>query len=560
MTIGHKTVISGVAATDSFVATAGYDNRVILWEALTRRPLRVGLHDHLANQVEFSPCKRFLLSTSSDYTARLWRIPDLSLEAVLGGHRDDIEGASFNPVSPLIATASYDDTIGVYDFTGRRLYTLAGHRSDVNTVFWKDCDILVSSGDDGTIRYWSHEARRQTAVVDTGNIETDTVCNGPADYVYCGNDEGEIVTLSGTRLLARSQAHRAGIKRLVYIPSRRQLISSSYDGLIKLWQISLNGELVNALSQVVPPLVWPRSCAHLHADTYAFATFGSSFALFDASSGAWVLDDVRPSGSRNAILAHGSGYWTVGDAGVVEDETGATVATTGSLCNALVGCGTVVLTGGQLGKVFDAATGNCLFEHHSPINGGATSFAWQGRPAALLGTYTGELLHFVDAGEGATFKGAHRIASNSVKGVAIGAEVGIAMVATGEAIVFDPVSFRPRDTVRAHHAVANGCVLLPAGGFASVGRDKQLVLWTDTGGVKASVSTPHEHSIRTLAATTGHIVTGDYRGTLGIYSVAQGKYIGTRRISETGISCVAPASPGTVLATSYDGQVHRVEL
>jgi WD40 repeat protein len=174
MTIGHKTVISGVAATDSFVATAGYDNRVILWEALTRRPLRVGLHDHLANQVEFSPCKRFLLSTSSDYTARLWRIPDLSLEAVLGGHRDDIEGASFNPVSPLIATASYDDTIGVYDFTGRRLYTLAGHRSDVNTVFWKDCDILVSSGDDGTIRYWSHEARRQTAVVDTGNIETDS--------------------------------------------------------------------------------------------------------------------------------------------------------------------------------------------------------------------------------------------------------------------------------------------------------------------------------------------------------------------------------------------------
>src|SRR5262245_54235283 len=65
----HTGPISGVATCgDQFVATAGYDNRVILWNGATGAPLARGFHDHLANQCQFSPCGKYLLSASSDYS------------------------------------------------------------------------------------------------------------------------------------------------------------------------------------------------------------------------------------------------------------------------------------------------------------------------------------------------------------------------------------------------------------------------------------------------------------------------------------------------------------
>ena len=58
--IEHTAPISGVDAYGTMVATAGYDNRVILWDSITRTALAEGRHDHLANQCRFSvnDCRR----------------------------------------------------------------------------------------------------------------------------------------------------------------------------------------------------------------------------------------------------------------------------------------------------------------------------------------------------------------------------------------------------------------------------------------------------------------------------------------------------------------------
>jgi toxoflavin biosynthesis protein ToxC len=48
--IQHKSPISGIDASGTLIATAGYDNRVILWDAATRTALAEGRHDRLASQ------------------------------------------------------------------------------------------------------------------------------------------------------------------------------------------------------------------------------------------------------------------------------------------------------------------------------------------------------------------------------------------------------------------------------------------------------------------------------------------------------------------------------
>jgi len=50
----HTAPISSVATWGSYVATGGYDNRVILWNATTRKALAQGWHDHLVNHCAFS--------------------------------------------------------------------------------------------------------------------------------------------------------------------------------------------------------------------------------------------------------------------------------------------------------------------------------------------------------------------------------------------------------------------------------------------------------------------------------------------------------------------------
>ncbi|MEO5875305.1 MAG: hypothetical protein ABIQ26_09950, partial [Streptosporangiaceae bacterium] len=155
--IQHSGPISGVSAyRDEFVATAGYDNQVILWSAVTKSPIARAAHDHLANQVTFSPDGAYLLTSSSDYTARLWSVPELKLLSVFSDHEDDVEMSVFHPTEPLIATASRDHRVRVYDFGGRLKSVLEGHLADVISVAWTEKpDELVSSSDDGTVKRWS---------------------------------------------------------------------------------------------------------------------------------------------------------------------------------------------------------------------------------------------------------------------------------------------------------------------------------------------------------------------------------------------------------------------
>lgn len=50
----HIGPIAGIAAHGPWIATAGYDNRLILWDAASREPLARATHDHLANACDFS--------------------------------------------------------------------------------------------------------------------------------------------------------------------------------------------------------------------------------------------------------------------------------------------------------------------------------------------------------------------------------------------------------------------------------------------------------------------------------------------------------------------------
>ena len=208
--IAHRSPISGIDALgERYVATAGYDNQVILWDARTGCAVARGSHDHLANACRFGPGGDVLLSSGSDYSARLWRVPDLGLLAVLRGHEDDVEMAAHSPRGDLVATASRDRTIGVFDADGTLLRRLAGHESDVISVAWTSTHELVSTGDDGTVRRWYARSGSALEVIDLDGAETDTIAVAAADRIFAGNDDGQILETGGTSVTRRPHTRRA---------------------------------------------------------------------------------------------------------------------------------------------------------------------------------------------------------------------------------------------------------------------------------------------------------------------------------------------------------------
>ncbi|MET9374352.1 WD40 repeat domain-containing protein [Streptomyces sp. NPDC002992] len=558
--IQHRGPISGIAAwRDTYVATAGYDNQVICWDQRTGRALARSFHDHLANQCTFSPDGRHLLTSSSDYTARLWTVPDLRLVAVFAEQEDDVEMSVFHPSKELVATASRDHRVRVYDFTGRLVALFAGHTADVISVEWsRDADEVISSSDDGTIKRWSLETGAMIANLDMGGVETDTIAISSGGTIFAGNDEGRIVVVGPTGQ-KDVPAHDAGIKRLVLDDSRHLLVSLSYDRTMRLWDVS-SGRPELRDTSALPDDVWPRSCAFAGSSRLVFATFGAGYRGYDYEERVWDTAEVPPTGGVNAVLPGPDGPLTVGDAGVVRRD-GAPVAETGSLCNFLTPLGGVVLSGGQLGKVFDALTGRELYQHRSPLNCGAT-FERDGERYAVVGAYTGEGLLL-------RLRGTDRVEHvadlplhvNAVKGVAVSGDFVFSVAADASATWYRISTLEKVATVEdAHDKIANGCAGLEDGWFASVSRDLKLRLWNPERHAEV-LPTPHTHSIKCVAASDDgrFVATGSYNGRVAVYDRVERGWTEVVRPTTAGISALAyDAGRKVFAAASYDGQVYTI--
>jgi WD40 repeat protein len=185
----HIGPISGVAAhEDAYIATAGDDGQVILWEKATGKSVSSSLHDDVVNDCAFSRDGRYLVTSSSDCTARLWSVPDLSLKAMLAEHGDDVTTSAFHPVDELIATASRDCFVRVYDFDGRLVAEFGGVVGDVVWLDWThDGRELVALSDDGKMTHWRWATIQPVDAIGPGSAEYSSGHSGAAHCRGHGN-------------------------------------------------------------------------------------------------------------------------------------------------------------------------------------------------------------------------------------------------------------------------------------------------------------------------------------------------------------------------------------
>ncbi|OCH86891.1 dynein regulator [Obba rivulosa] len=157
----------------------------------------------LQEELSLSPAKRAAMQTD-------W-VPRAPAAYVLTGHRGQVHKVAFHPTFNLIATASQDMTVKVWDWeTGEFERTLKGHTRDVNDLdFDSKGNLLVTCSNDMLIKIWDVQN-------EWSNIKT-----------FAGHDH----TISSVR----------------FMPGDLQIVSASRDRTVRIWDVA-STHLVRSIS------------------------------------------------------------------------------------------------------------------------------------------------------------------------------------------------------------------------------------------------------------------------------------------------------------------------
>lgn len=554
--IKHYSPISNISVfLEKYIATAGYDNRLILWDAKTHQSISVGFHDHLVNQCVFSPDGEYLLSSSSDFSARLWKVPEMKLLTIFNAQQDDSEGLSFHPINKLVAVTSRDHHTYIYDYSGTLLHKLSGHEHDVLSVVWCKNNELITSSDDGTVRRWNSDTGKEIEKFSLDEIETDTIAISKEGVIFSGNDEGKIIIIQNKECI-HIQAHQSGVKCLYFYNELNMLLSLSYDRTAHLWKWDpLFGKLDKIQSTNLPPIVWARSANFLGNSQIVFSTFGSQYAIYDRQTNEWITSHISDTHGINAVLAFQSKQFTVGDSGKLYCNQKLQVELP-SLCNFLVSVDDDIITGGQTGSLFSGFSGEVIYQHHSPLNC-ACMFYKNNIPHVIIGTYTGDAVVLKKQNKKYEFVTYLQLFNNAIKGISSSLHEIFAVCATGDACFYSIETLSEIKYVPdAHDEICNGCAWYDEGIFVSVGRD--LTLRFTNLYEQTVLETPHMHSIKCVYVSSDkrYIATGGYRGLLAIYDTINKKWLSSQ-VTHAGISCISfNSEKNKFLISSYDGRIY----
>lgn len=162
--LNHPTFTLSFSGDNRLLATGGSDSFVRVWDYRTHRlEFTLDLQAGWIRGITFTPVGAALAVAAEDRKVYIWPVlGDHVRPKVLEGHSDRIWSIAASPQRPLVATASDDGTIRVWNcITGRCETVLEGHASPVRSVAFDGDGSHVASGSyDGVVKVWNIDTAR----------------------------------------------------------------------------------------------------------------------------------------------------------------------------------------------------------------------------------------------------------------------------------------------------------------------------------------------------------------------------------------------------------------
>jgi cytochrome c len=299
---GHGGPVRALAVLEGRLASAGFDQAVIIWDPAAGRALRViRWHQGAVNALAVLPDGR-LASASEDGRVAVWGAGQAP-EIILEGHTEPVQGLAAAP--GLLASAAWDGTVRLWNLATREARVLQGHQGNVNAVAFAG-GALYSTGQDGTVRRWEADGSPRT-IAEFGFPQNALLALPDGTLASAGVDG--TVRLIGTDGTVREL--RSGPRPVIALaisPDGRTLAVGSIGGSVGLYSLP-EGRLRHTLDGPGLP-VWSAAFA---ADGRTLWTGGQDRRVrrWDASN-AQPLGPLAPEAAEQSLAGldpHGAEVW-----------------------------------------------------------------------------------------------------------------------------------------------------------------------------------------------------------------------------------------------------------
>ena len=161
----------------------------------------LGGHNKRVHCLEFTPDSKKLVSGGLDHQVNVWDVAKRQMDSRLDGHKGQILSLSISPDGTHLATSSEDKSVFVWNLKeGKIARELSMKRVSRAISYLRKGNILAIGGDDHVVRIWDLDIGKEIVILDR---------------------------------------HSGSINAIVAGPDGKSIITTSADGTVKLWTISI---------------------------------------------------------------------------------------------------------------------------------------------------------------------------------------------------------------------------------------------------------------------------------------------------------------------------------
>ncbi|NEQ36963.1 MAG: hypothetical protein F6K40_12050 [Okeania sp. SIO3I5] len=198
------------------------------------------------SDIDFSSDGKIIATASDDGTVKLWNQQGQLLQ-ILKGHNSGVFDIDFSSDGKTIATASDDGSVKLWNFQMELLQTLTGYNSGVSDIdFSPNGKTIATASDDGTVKLWNLQGQvLQTIKAHNGGV-SDIDFSPDGKTIATASDDGTVKlwNLQG-QVLQTIKGHKDHSSDINFSPDGKTIATASDDGKVKLW--NLDGELLQTL-------------------------------------------------------------------------------------------------------------------------------------------------------------------------------------------------------------------------------------------------------------------------------------------------------------------------
>ncbi|MCF8430039.1 MAG: WD40 repeat domain-containing protein, partial [Bacteroidia bacterium] len=205
---------------------------------------------------------------------------------ITDAHNAQINALKYNKQGSLLASASNDLVINVFDSTYKKIKMLvasSGHAANINALTFDNSGKVIFSGDDaGKIIIWSLETQKILRTLqNTVQVNALAMSNDPRTIIVAGQEPTiRVINVANSQTQRSFIGHTDVVNAIEVSPNQKYLLSGSNDKSARIWDIRTGKELKKL----------PVDCWKVTAVAFSFDSKYCATGCNDGSIKIWEVE------------------------------------------------------------------------------------------------------------------------------------------------------------------------------------------------------------------------------------------------------------------------------